>query len=103
MRAPRLGKSPNQDFLARLKEQQLDRMAKPFDTLKNTDQVRKKYPLSNIDAQGHISDLTFLLIAKIDKSWQQGGWKVIDTEISGILKHLECVRFTGPGQSTNND
>jgi hypothetical protein len=103
VRAPGLGKAPGQYFFTSLKKKHLNSMAERFHSLQDTNEIGKERTVSNINPKGNVGNFAVLLVTEIDKSWKQGRRKVIDAEISGILKGFEGVGFTRAGQPTNND
>jgi hypothetical protein len=78
-------------------------MAESFHPLQDTDEIRKERSLPNVNPKSNVGNLAMLLVAEINKGRKKSGGKIINAEIAGILKCLECIGFTGTGQPADND
>ncbi len=77
-------------------------MAKVLYPLENADEIGKKYTLPNVDSQRHVFDFTTLLMAELDEGGQQGGGKVINTEVADVFETLQRVGFARTGKTGNH-
>jgi hypothetical protein len=68
-------------------------MSKRFHTLKNSHEVGKEHALPDIDSKRDILNLPCLLMTQLNKGRQNSGRQIVDTEIPGIFKALERMRF----------
>ena len=92
--APGFRKSSDQYLFTSFKKKQLNRMAERLHPFQDTDEIRKERTLPNVDPKSNVGNFALLLVAEINKGREQSGGKIVDAEISGILKCLEGVGFT---------
>jgi hypothetical protein len=78
-------------------------MTERFHPLQDTDEIRKERPLSNVNPQSDVGDFAILLIAEFHKGREESGGKIIDAEISGILKCFEGIGLSRTRQPADND
>lgn len=78
-------------------------MAESSHPFQDTDEILEERTLPNVNAKSNVGNFVMLLIAEINKGWEQSGGKIIDAEIPCVLKRFEGVGFTRAGQPTDND
>jgi hypothetical protein len=91
MRAPRLRKSANENFISCLQEQEVHGISQSLQRIKIAEEIGEEFPLANIHAQRNVLDVATALHAQLRESRKEGGGQIIDAKKPEILKTLDGV------------